>query len=226
MCKEAYFGCECGCLNHVIRFNYYPPRTPEEEKSEENVIYFTVTAKNYFNRFFPYISIKYPLEIFERDTWRDWRHFHFFHRFSIAFKHIINSYYAKKYGVLDCMDFQKKDLGLLYGFLRHLTKDINISRGLQQVVYLNNEKWELRFTIMPFDDYYLYRLGWEIQFIPKNLCSRIKNAFKYIFGRNCDEQGFEINQKQASKLKGMITTIKKANAKEEAFKNENNFKRK
>ena len=108
MCKEAYFGCECGCLNHVTRFSYFSPKTSEEEKSEDNVIYFVVTATNYFNRFFPYISFN---PTYWGDDLKSYSYYNFFNRLPIAFKHIFNPSYKSKNGILDCMDFQKRSSG-------------------------------------------------------------------------------------------------------------------
>ena len=136
--------------------------------------------------------------------------FHILKRFKIALSYRFNRFYIRKYGILDCFDFQEKDLIPIKKFLYYLTKDKNCE-NLKTIVYLQNKECQLRFTIWKLAEDLPYWLGWEIQFVSLKIFGRIKYALKYLFGKVNDEQEFEINKKDAARLKGLITVVRKIN---------------
>jgi len=196
MCLEAYFGCDCGCLDHVVRLSYFPPRNKEEEKAEDNVIYINVRTENYFSRILP------PLSIFPSD-WASYFYYHILKRIPIAINYLFNSSYKRKYGILDCADFKNKDLLLINNFINNLTEETKQS-SVFSAVYLNNEKWEIVFSNGRNCEKSPYEFGWYIQFLPRNIFGRIRYALKYLFGTHCKEQEFEINKNKAVEIKEMI----------------------
>jgi len=204
--EEAYFGCDCMSLDHVSQFLYFPPDIVEDE-----TIYLNVKITNYLNRIVPYFSV-YPYD------WGLYFKYNILKRFPISFKYILNRDYTKKYGIFDSSTLQNKDLSSLSNFLNNLTSNITENK-LQTTICLNNEKWQLGLVIDRIDKDFPYELHWEIQFIPRNLFGRIKYALKYIFGKYRDEQCFEINIKDAAKLKGMIEVIQRTNDERTKSKN-------
>lgn len=200
---EEYFGCICYCMNHVARFTYSYPEKGDDE--EDNVIYFTITARNLFNRIFPYIDLRptnWPYNF--REYFCD----NILRRIPIAIKHICTSYYTRKYGLTDSFDFRTEKLMNMKAVLTNLTED-NSDENFQSVLHLENDHWQLRFTIAKPYKEMPYCLGWDIQFIPRNIFGRIKDALKYVFGKYYDVQEFEIDKKTATKLRGMIDVVSK-----------------
>jgi hypothetical protein len=63
--KELYLGCECMDLGHVLQLIYFPPTEEEKKKIESgkfllldedddiNIIYLSVSVRNYFDVFIP-----------------------------------------------------------------------------------------------------------------------------------------------------------------------------
>ena len=51
--EEAFFGCECGCLDHISHFSYFKPT---DDPDQDNEIYFSVKTLNILNRIFPPFS--------------------------------------------------------------------------------------------------------------------------------------------------------------------------
>lgn len=208
-CEEAFFGCECTSLDHVVHFSYFKPL---DDDNWENEIYFTVKSVNYLNRIFPPFSFNPTYWI---DNFKSYFRYHIFKRFKIALSYIFNPYYIREHGILDCFNFQEKDLIPIRRFLSHLTKDENCE-NLKTIVYLENRECQLRFIIGKLDEGFPYEIGHEIQFLPEQLFfSRIRYGLKYIFGRYNDEQHFEIDISAARNLKGMITVVKLENSKDE-----------
>ena len=203
MCLEAYFGCDCGCLDHVVRFSYFPPRDEEEEKSKDNVIYLTVRTENYFNRILPPFS-------WHLDDWKDYFRFNFLERIPIILQYLFNGYYKRKYGILDSASFKNKDLSSINNFINNLTKETKQS-SMFSAINLNNERWEIVFSGDRLDEKLPYELRWEIQFLPRSLFGRIKYAFKYLFGTHSNEQEFGIDKKKAVELKAMIKKTQELN---------------
>ena len=123
MILEKYFGCECLSLDHIARMSYFPPEEGEEGEEvieEDNVIYLTVKTRNYLNRILPPFSINpcnWPYDF------GNYFRFHILRRIPIALCYIFNSSYIKDFGVLDCFDFQNKDLTKMKKFLSHLTDE-------------------------------------------------------------------------------------------------------
>lgn len=224
MILEQYFGCECSCLNHISRMGYFPPEEGERVDEEYDVIYFTVKTDYLYQNVMPPIDPR-DLDYYFR--------FHILRRIPIAVRYLFNPSYNRKHGVLDCFDFQGKDLLKMKEFLSHLTDEETEEIILDKedligyvekvidkyVFYLNNERWRLAFTIWRIDKDIDWWLGWEIQFIPRKIFSRIKYALKYIFGKVSDEQEFEINEEIAKKIKGIITVVEKLNNERTKSKN-------
>jgi len=220
--EELILGCDCMSLDHVSLMIYFPPKTEEEKNDEDNVIYFTVKTRNYLNQIIP------PLSIDPRNWSYDFKNycrFHIFNRIPIAIRYIFNPSYTKKFGVLDCFDFQNKDLSKMREFLSQLTNEESeeikfdkksLSNYAGNIIsnylfYLDNERWGIRFIVWQLDKDMPFWLGWEIQFLPRKILGRIKYALKYIFGRVSNEQEFEINEETAKKIKGLITVVERLN---------------
>jgi len=212
MIVQKYFGCDCYCLDHVSHILYDIPKKNEDIEDDEDVIYFTVKTRNLFNRIFP------PLIFNPRyftDYWSDYFRYHILKRIPIALKYIFNPRYIKKGGITDCFDFKNDDLDSIKKLISNLVEEGSYENH-QSVIYLNNDKLQLRFTIEQISSCIPYQLGWDLQFITnRNLFNRIKFAFKYIFNSDGDEQDFEIDKKTAKKLIGMITATQRINNKNE-----------
>ncbi len=203
---EIYFGCECSDLNHIARFSYFPPEKGEKIDEEDNVIYFTVKTENYLNRIIPPFSWN-PFD-WPYDT-SQYVRFHILRRLPIALCFIFNPHYVKKYGILDCFDFQNKDLPAMKTFLSYLTNEEGVDKKVipHDGIWLNNGKWRLRLYVQRIFENFPYSLGWEIQFIPRNIIGRIKLALKYFFGFHCDEQEFNIDEENAKRIKSLINAV-------------------
>ena len=199
--NKLLLGCECRCMNHIARFDYFIPTSKEEEDDEYNVIYFTVTTANLFSNIVPPIRYCYDLS-----DWAAYLRWHIFRRVEIAFNHIFHLNYAKKDGILNCFDFMNEDLPALYEFLTHLSKE-EIKVSFTSPVNIHNERLTVKFAPFQIIEQTPWGLGWEPQFINKGFWRKIKDGFKYIFGMFSDEQSFEITKKQAAALKGLITSI-------------------
>jgi len=197
---EAYFGCECLDMDHIGRFIYFPPK---ENEYEDNIIYFTAKTRNIYDRMLP------PFSFYLYD-WGMYFHYHFLRRIPISIRHLLNPNHMEKDGIYDCFDFQNKDIIPIKNFLNNLTTETT-EQKLQSVIYMNDEKWLLRFYIWRMDNNLPYSLSWDLHFIRRNLLGRIKDTLKYIFGKYCREQEFEINPKTAAQLKGMIDVVKRVN---------------
>ncbi len=216
--KELYLGCECMDLDHISHLLYFPPTEKEKEDGEEEIIYFNFKFTNYFDHFLP--PIRY---FYDKSSWGDYLYHNHFRKVIIGLKYIFNRYYNRKYGILSCFEFQNKDLSKLDIFLSQITNNVdtvefgkNINHQSTQL--LDNEKWLIRISIGKqfHDNKFPYQLGWDPQFIHcRNIFGRIKYALKYIFGKYCDVQCFEIKEIDASKLRGMIKWIQDTNYREE-----------
>ena len=199
MVLEQYFGCECTCLNHIAHFGYYPPengeKIAEDEYEEDNFIFLTVKTGNYLRRISPPVFTNPRYWGWE---FRSYIYHNFFKRVPIVFGYLFNKRYIKKDGILDCFEFQNKDLLLMKEFLSHLTDEeiefnkkdlsdynyyvnkLNAYMG-QYIIDLDNERWRLRLTVERIDESFPYSLGWEIQFLSRKIFGRIKYALKYLF---------------------------------------------
>jgi hypothetical protein len=206
--EEKYFGCECMDLNHISRFGYFPPEKGEKVDEDDNVIYFTVKTEYLFGRILPPFSLN-PLD------WKfdlgNYFHFHILKRIPVALGYIFNPHYYRKYGISDCFDFQEKDLPIIKEFLSKLSEKETEEKS-DSILWIDNERWLIRFSIQRIDKDFPYQLGWDIQFISRNLFGRIKYALKYLFGRVAEEQEFEIKPKHAEQLKGLISLVGRLNA--------------
>jgi len=211
--KELYIGCECMDLCHVAHFVHFPP-LPEkhknkEEDKEEEVIYYNVQTTSYLNRIIPPLRYFYDIH-----DWKSYFSNCWLRRVGIACKYIFNSNYKRKWGVIDCFDFQKKDLPAIDDFLSLISNDVNFNINQQSECWIDNEKWLIQFSIdrMEFEDKpFPWELGWNIQFKHRKFFSKICYAFKYIFGIYSDQQCFEIHKTDAIKIKNMIKWIQKNN---------------
>lgn len=210
--KEIYLGCECMDLDHIAHCVYFLPdesKKEEEEEEEDNVIYFGVKAKNYLTRIIPPIRYFYDI-----DEWKSFFRFHFFRIIWNAIRYIHYPCYINKNGILDCFDFQNKDLPILDNFLSQLLEN-SYNCQISTEYQMDNEDFQIRFTIDRWGDDGPYHLQWEFQFPPRNLYGRIKHAFRYIFNRYCDQQEFEINDIGAAQIRGMINVIEEVNKQNE-----------
>ena len=207
MALEQYFGCECGCLNHIARMTYFPPKKDEEIDEEDNIIYFTARTEYLYKRVFPSLSLD------PRD-WRDdfsyYFRWHILKRIPIAMGYVFNPLYIRREGVLDCFDFQDKDLPSMKKFLSNLTDQEELVSDIHNLI-ISNDRWEIRFYVYRLDKDFPYWLGWDLQFTSQKIFGRIKYALKYLFGKADNEQEFEINKKDAARLKGLITVVRKIN---------------
>ncbi len=212
--KELYIGCECMDLDHVAHLVYFPPTEKEKEDGEEEIIFFRIKFKNYFNRFFP--PIRY---FYDKSSWEDYFYHNHFRKVIIGIKSIFDKEYVRMGGILSCFDFQNKDLSKLDIFLSQITEKIEEKDvDNQSLALLDNERWLVYFSIdKQFnDDKFPYQLGWDQQFVPfRNIFGRIKYALKYIFGKYNEEQEFEITKSEARKLRGMIKWVQDTNCREE-----------
>ena len=202
---EEYFGCECLSLGDVSQFLY--SFYQKDESEEDNVIYFSVNAENYFKRVIPHLSLN---PRYWKNDIEEYCYYHFFRRVFRALKHIRHPSYTWKYGIFGEATFSNKDLIRLKEVLSNLTKK-TIAQGYQNIIYLENNYWELRFVIDRDDNNCPCALAWRIQFLPKNLFNRFKSALRYIFGKECGQQSFDINKTNAAKLKGLIDVVEKLN---------------
>lgn len=221
---EQFFGCDCGCLNHISRMGYFPPEKDEKIDEEDNVIYFSVKTEYLYKRILPPFSFDPRNWLFDFEYYF---RFHILRRIPIAARYLFNPLYTREHGILDCFDFQNKDLSLMRKFLSHLTDEESETIKKNEIIddldsyskkiidkylfCLSNDRWRLKFTIWRIDENFPYWLGWEPQFIPRKIFGRIRYALKYIFGRVDDEQYFEIDKETAKKIKGLITVVEKLN---------------
>ena len=102
---EEYFGCQCNSIEHVSQFIYFFPREGDDPYDDE--IYFAINANHLYSRIIPPFSYrildwKYDFDHYFR--------FHFFRRIWIAANYLVNPYYKKKHGVMDCADYKEEDL--------------------------------------------------------------------------------------------------------------------
>ena len=150
---------------------------------EENTISCTVRAKNYFNKFY--------------QIW-------------IAIRYIFNPSYKREGGILNCFNFQEKDLSSLDIFLSSITSEVFTDVDDRSKHSLYNDKWIIEFNITTSEIKKLGEidaprvLGWDIYFIPRKFFARKRFAFKYIFNILSDQQDFEIDPIDARRIRGMI----------------------
>ena len=209
--KELYLGCECMNLDHISHLVFFPLTEEEKKDGEKNKIYFRVKFISYFDQIIPPIRYFYSLS-----DWREYFYYNCFKKVGIGLKNIFHRYFFREKGIIDFTNFQNKDLSKLDIFLSQLTDKIDTNITHQSIQRLLNERWSIYFSIEKlFEDQELpYQLEWNPQFLQcQNIWRRIKNSFAYIFGTYCNEQEFEITEKEASKLRGMIKWIQKTNEK-------------
>ena len=212
--EELILGCDCMCVDHVARFNYFPIKEGEDVDKENDVIFMNVNANNLYCDINPFYFWGFDFGHYFR--------FNFLKRFYYAFQHIINS---KKLaanwleGVLNSFDFQNKDLDKLYDYFSLLAKneeDVihaghrkeDFSRHFDICFYAEREYKDLPFV-----------LGYSVVFRRGNLWKRIKTAFSYIFGTHNKELGVSLNEHDAEVLKAYIACIKRKNAIEKEINN-------
>ena len=218
--RELYLGCECMDLDHVAHLGYFPPTEKEKEDGEIEVIYFRIKFKSYFDRFFP--PIRY---FYEKYEWESFFYYNYIKKIGIGLKSIFDKEYVRIGGILSCFDFQNKDLSKLDIFLSQITEKID-EKDIddQSLTLLDNERWLVYFSIDKefHKENYPYVLGWDQQFVPfRNIFGRIKYALKYIFGKYSDEQEFDIKEREAAKLRGMIKWIENKNKEEKEEEKKN-----
>ena len=202
--REIFLGCDCWCLNHIAHLIYMPPTEREKAEGEEEVIYFIVKTENYYKAFLP------PLHFYSKTDWQYFFRFHFFNRIGIALRYILNPIYTAEQGVLDCFDFQEKDLPALDNFLSRLTDSVPICIS-KPSYYMTNDRWRIIFDVWRLDGDFPWWLGWNIQFKRRRLLGRIWYALKYITGQHSDEQEFELTKREASALRTMIKWVNDKN---------------
>lgn len=207
--KELYLGCDCTDLGHVVSLIYFPF---EGKDDEDNVIYYSVRVRNYFDRIVP------PLQYFyEKDSWEDYFRYHWLRRVGIAAQYIFSPFYERKWGILDCFDFQAKDLSALDAFLALISSDIATNINHQATQELDNGRWTIIFDIDRMDfheENFPWDLGWSPQFKHRDFWGRVGYAVRYMFGRYSEEQGFEISEKDAFEIRGMIKWVQENNKKD------------
>ncbi len=218
--EELYLGCECMDLDHVVALGYFPPKKDEAgnaiiEEDDPPVIYFHVTANNYFTRLLP--SLRY---FYEKYTWSEFYHYNWYQRWWLAGKYIFSSICTKKYGILDAFDFQVKDHDKLDAFLALISNDIDTDIDEKSELWLDDERWKIKFqpdrwVSKKHEIIEPWQVGWDIHFLERGFWGRIRWGFKYIFGRHYPEKEFEIFEKDAAKMRGMIKWVQEENKKNE-----------
>ena len=202
---EKYFGCDGGCLRHISYMLYFFPKKDDYE--EDDVINFTVKIEYLYQRIIPPFSFN-PMD-WPYDLGNYFRG-HILRRIPVALAYIFQKYYTKKEGILDCFDFKEKDIPEIKEFLSNLSS-LETFASKRSSVTIDNEKWHIRFNISQLDKDIPWRLGWEIQFRPRNVWGRIGYALKYVFGSFSDEQHFDINKSDAEHLNGLIAVVEELN---------------
>ena len=206
---ELYLGCECTDLDHVAHLMYFSP-TKEEKGGEDDVIYLCLKAKNYFDRFCPPITYVYCLY-----DWDSYVRYNFLRRIGIALKYIFNKHYDREAGILDCFDFQTKDLPILDRFISRLVDfDSKIKTLSTPVYWFENDDFKLRIQGERINKHLPWWVGWDLQFKPRYFFARIWHAGRYIFGRHSYEQHFEITREDVPSLRGIIKWVETMNEEE------------
>jgi len=219
--KELYLGCECMDLDHVALFIHFPLRDDGaksviEDPDDAPAIYCNITANNYFTRLLP--SLRY---FYEKYTWQEFYHYNWYQRLWLAGKYIFNSSCNKRYGILDAFDFQAKDHDKLNAFMALISSDIDDKINEKSELWLDDERWRIRFQAdrwvsKKHDIIEPWKVGWDIQFLPRGFWGRLRWGFKYIFGMHYPEKSFTIFEKDAAKIRGMIRWVQEENKKGEA----------
>lgn len=221
--KELYLSCECMDLDHVALFIHFPPsedgsKCVMEDDDDAPCIYMTVTTNNYYNDLLP------PLRYFyEKYDWQSFFAHNWYKRLWIAGRYLVNHTYRPKWGILNCFDFQDKDLEKLDAFMALISSDIDTTMCEGKELWLDDEKWLIKIYISRFEiEKHNYKgpweVGWEPHFKPRGFFGRVKYAFKYIFGTHCEEKQFTIEEKEAAKIRGMIKWTQETNKKDEDAK--------
>lgn len=206
--RHDYFAaCDCMCHDHIIYMCFFPPREEFPVEDEDMEIYATICQNNYYDRICPPI-----LGILSPYDWGCFFRYHFFRRFAAGLKYIFNKSYIRKWG-LGAGDVDDKYLDGMYDFLNHIAKDEYVGPVEQDFdVWLEANRYEIRFTIDKIDDDFPYQLGWEIQFPRKqNVFKRIVSAWRYVWGLDCNERCGTIEINDAKEIKAMIRWIQNRN---------------
>jgi len=199
--RDVYLGCECMGLDHVTHLIYWPPK----DEDDDNELFFTVAAKNYRDKIFPYLSIS-PYDF------KEYLRYHFFNRFGVALAYLFNSHHVHKWGILSSSDFRQKDLPTLIEYLSWVAGDSEETVDENTTVWLRGHRFNLRMTIDRYDKDMPWELGWEIQFKQgKSLWRRLKNGWRYIWGLASDEVHTIVTEKEAKTMKAMAEWVKKKN---------------
>lgn len=213
---DLYLGCECTDLDHIAHLMYFDP-SEEEKGDEDDVIYFAIKARSYHSEICPPIVYCY-----DKSSWASYFRFHYFRRIGIALKYIFNKNYVRKGGILDCFDFRDKDLPVLDHFLSLIKDEVRKPHSSMFYLlgglgfeWLENNEFRLRFLGEQLDEDFPYWLSWELQFKPRGFFGRIWYAGRFLFGRHCKEQHFEIDGEVAPIIRGIIEWVQKKNLEEE-----------
>ncbi len=212
---EEFFGCYCMSSSHVVHLVCF---RSDDKNDEENNIYLICSFEQFREGIIPH-----PLDfkdIFRFDFWAQYFRDSWWGRIPIAIRYIFSkrSSFVKtdpKQPVIDNMNFQNRDLDILYNFLSKISNKeeckINAICWLNQ----NNYIWDGLFFIDKDDYIKENQLGFEIDFIyRRSFLKRVWHALKYLFNFNGGrEVHFEISEKEASEIKGMIRWIQKENKK-------------
>lgn len=204
--KELILCCECGCLDHIARFVYYPPEEGKELEEEDNVIYVNFPAKNLYRSFSPFYFWGFDFDYFFR--------FNFLKRFPYALRNIFRpktNFTKWKDSVLNCFDFQEKDLDTLYDYLSILSKDEEevLSAGLRKDSDFGD--FDICFYVDRIDEDFPFTLNFTIVFQRQKLWKRIYTSLKYVFGTHSDEIPIQLGRHNVEVLKAYITLAKKKN---------------
>ncbi len=225
--KEMYVGCECLDLGHVAHFMHFPPPEREafidsgkfplpEEVEDENIIYLSVQVRSYLNAIIP--PIIYVFSIYD---WQYFFRYNWCNRLWVAGKYIVDPYYQPESGILNCFDFQNKDLNKIDAFLSLISSDIDDnSFSISEGVYLDDDEWLVKvgLTRLEFKKHDWigdWQVGWAPHFKSRGFFGRIRYAFKYVFGKHSYEKCFTIYEKDAAKIRGIIKWVQGTNKKDE-----------
>ena len=137
-------------FSHIAHLLFFPLTEEEKKNKEEEYIYFRIKFKSYFDRILP--PIRYIYDITE---WKDYFYHNYFNKVIIGLKYLFSKDYIRTGGILDCFEFQNKDLSKLDIFLSQITDKIDSKIGNESIELLDNNRWLIYLSIdriIPYDE--------------------------------------------------------------------------
>jgi hypothetical protein len=218
--EELILGCDCMDIQHITRLNYFPQEDGVVD-DDDNVIYMTMPAYNFYTSISPFYCWGIDIPYFIR--------FNFLRRFYYAFLHIFNTQKLSlewREGVMDGFDFRDSDLGKLYDYLNFLAGGVEGSEQGAFCKESDGKYFQVCFYVdrlIPDEEDFPFVLGFSVMFKNGNLWDRVKTACSYIFGTHSNEIGLSLNKKDVKALRSFITLVKKTNSIEKEINNDKNI---